>query len=223
MRKKLYCVALSLGLCSFTPIVAQEHTDYSPAKEVISQYFLSYSLPGYVPREAMRCDSCAINENERSVTVYVNEAFCSQPFTPKSVGRIYKDLSRSLPQPFNTYKLTILSGDGRRIEDFIPNMLREGNEDQTRLWGNINYAGAPWVANTSRPFSITRGLNGRHLMINASHGRYYHNGEWRWQRPYILHDGRPLHAVVRFPLPHPDARKRWGCGGDGARARHADV
>ena len=140
---------------------------YSPAKEVISQYFLSYSLPGYVPREAMRCDSCAINENERSVTVYVNEAFCSQPFTPKSVGRIYKDLSRSLPQPFNTYKLSILSGDGRRIEDFIPNMLREGNEDQTRLWGNINYAGAPWVANTSRPFSITRGLNGRHLMINA--------------------------------------------------------
>ena len=186
MRKKLYCVALSLGLCSFTPIVAQEHTGYSPAKEVISQYFLSYSLPGYVPREAMRCDSCAINEKERSVTVYVNEAFCSQPFTPKSVGRIYKDLSRSLPQPFNTYKLSILSGDGRRIEDFIPNMLREGNEDQTRLWGNINYAGAPWVANTSRPFSITRGLNGRHLMINASHGRYYHNGEWRWQRPYIF-------------------------------------
>ena len=164
MRKKLYCVALSLGLCSFTPIVAQEHTGYSPAKEVISQYFLSYSLPGYVPREAMRCDSCAINEKERSVTVYVNEAFCSQPFTPKSVGRIYKDLSRSLPQPFNTYKLSILSGDGRRIEDFIPNMLREGNEDQTRLWGNINYAGAPWVANTSRPFSITRGLNGRTLL-----------------------------------------------------------
>lgn len=185
MRKKLYGIVLSLSLCTFSPILAQEHTDYSAVKEAISQYFHSYHQVGYIPRESMRCDSCSINEAERSVTIYANEPFCSQPFTPKLVNKIYKDISRSLPQPFNTYRLNILSREKRRIEEYIPNALREGDEDQTRLWGDINYNGAPWVVNASRPFSVTRGLNNRHLMINASHGRYY-RGSWMWQRPYIF-------------------------------------
>ena len=186
MKHTLCCIAIAWGFYSFSPTVAQEHTDYSPVHEVISQYFHSYHLAGYAPRESMRCDSCSVNESERSVTVYVNEAFCSQPFTPESVSKIYKDLGRRLPPPFNTYRLNILARDHRRIEDYIPNALREGNEDRTRLWGDINFTGTPWVTNVSRPFGITRGLSGRHLMINASHGRYYRAGEWLWQRPYIF-------------------------------------
>lgn len=186
MKKQIICAALSLSLFSTTTLQAQENTDYGKIDETISQYFHNYKIEGYIPRESMRSDSCLVNEEGHTVTIYVNEAFTSQPFTPKSVSKIYKDLGRTLPPPYNTYTLIILSNKGRRIEDYVPNVLREDNEDRSRLWGDINYTGLPWVANASRPFNITRGLSGRHLMINASHGRYYRGGEWLWQRPYIF-------------------------------------
>ncbi len=52
-------------------------------------------------------------------------------------------------------------------------------------WGEIEYRGAPWVQNVSRPYQVTKGLSGRHLSVTASHGSYYdQNGHrWTWQRP----------------------------------------
>lgn len=52
---------------------------------------------------------------------------------------------------------------------------------------NTDYHGAPWVSRTSRPFTFKRGLDGRHLSVWASHGRYF-DGEkkkWMWQRPFL--------------------------------------
>ena len=46
----------------------------------------------------------------------------------------------------------------------------------------------PWVRNASRPYDIERGLDGKHVTIWASHGRYYDNAEdkWQWQRPALF-------------------------------------
>lgn len=51
-----------------------------------------------------------------------------------------------------------------------------------------DYTGVPWVIRTSYPYTIGRGLAGRHLSVWASHGRYYDNSrdEWRWQRPFLF-------------------------------------
>lgn len=52
-------------------------------------------------------------------------------------------------------------------------------------WDHINYEGAPWVENISKPYKVSKGLNNRHLTVWASHGRYYDNtkDQWIWQRP----------------------------------------
>ncbi|MDE6688983.1 MAG: xanthan lyase, partial [Prevotella sp.] len=52
----------------------------------------------------------------------------------------------------------------------------------------IAQAQQPWVKNISRPYSIDHGLDGRHLSVWASHGRYYDNekGYWKWQRPALF-------------------------------------
>ncbi len=54
-------------------------------------------------------------------------------------------------------------------------------------WKGIDNQEAAWVRNTSRPYSINQGLEGRHLSLWASHGRFYDNSklEWRWQRPAL--------------------------------------
>ena len=64
----------------------------------------------------------------------------------------------------------------------------------------------PWVTNASRPYSIDHGLEGRHLSVWASHGRYYDNdkGTWRWQRPALFCTNEDLFTqtiVVPYLIP----------------------
>ena len=75
-----------------------------------------------------------------------------------------------------------------------------------QTWGNINYEGAPWVDNVSRPYKITRGLHNRHLTVWASHGRYYDGTKdsWEWQRPTLFGTNEDLFTqtiVVPYLIP----------------------
>lgn len=160
-------------------------TGRSALEEAVRKYFSAYQAAGYKPADAMRADSLRIDENARTLTVFANEPFTSQTFTPETVRRIYKELSLRLPQPYNTYRITICGKGGKTIEELIPNILREDGTDRTKLWGDVAYKGDPWVRNMSLPYGITRGLQGRHLFIAASHGRYYRSGGWHWQRPNL--------------------------------------
>lgn len=58
----------------------------------------------------------------------------------------------------------------------------------TGLWGDIDYDGEPWVRNLSAPNTVTDGLQGRHISVWASHGRYYDiaKARWEWQRPKLF-------------------------------------
>lgn len=156
--------------------------------EALKSFFSAYRLPNYNPREVMQMDSFRTDEKERKLYVYANEPFCSQPFTPSLVASIRKSLQMTLPQPYNAYALSILDKNGWEIEELIPNALRKEDEDRSRLWGDIRFNDNPWVANLSRPYAVSNGLEGRHLFIWPSHGRYYKANEdsWTWQRPYLF-------------------------------------
>lgn len=77
---------------------------------------------------------------------------------------------------------------------------------KAQSWGDLNYDGAPWVDNVSRPYKITKGLYNHHLTVWASHGRYYDipTGQWRWQRPTLFGTNEDLFTqtiVVPYLIP----------------------
>jgi len=172
-------------LASWTGLAAQGVSD-AALHEAVRRYFASYRVPGYRPATAMLADSLRADTVQRRLAVYANEAFSAQPLTPQVVKNIHAELSLRLPPPFNTYRLTVYGKDGQPLEALIPNLLREEGEDKSRLWGDTDHQGNPWVENLSRPYRITRGLAGRHLFISPSHGRYYKLGAWHWQRPALF-------------------------------------
>lgn len=53
---------------------------------------------------------------------------------------------------------------------------------------SVDYKGKPWVARTSRPYTAGNGLEGRHISLWSSHGRYFEakKNAWLWQRPYLF-------------------------------------
>lgn len=178
MKTKL----LLLFICCHLHLPAQNEA----LTQAVSNFFARYTTENYKPYNAMAADSLRADSRLHEVRIYANEAFCSQPFTPQCVQAVYQNLQRCLPAPYNSYRITVLNKKGLPIEDLVPNLLRQGAEDPSRLWGKTDYTGNPWVKNTSLPYRIANGLQNRHLFIWASHGRYFKEGQWQWQRPYLF-------------------------------------
>lgn len=73
-------------------------------------------------------------------------------------------------------------------------------------WGDINGDVAPWARNISRAHYAKQGLEGRHISLWASHGRYYdqEKGFWKWQRPNLFGTTEDLFTqtiVVPYLIP----------------------
>lgn len=181
MKKKLF--ALLSALLSLSLQAQNVHDD--GRWQSVHNYFSRYSLPRYVPANRMAADSVTVDSVHQEIRIYANEAFCAQPLTSERVERIYDDLRQVLPQSHRDSRLVVCSPRGTLLEELVPNVFRTEDIDETRLWKKANYDGQPWVKNTSLPYEVTDGLQKRHLFIWPSHGRYYHSGQWLWQRPLL--------------------------------------
>ena len=81
-----------------------------------------------------------------------------------------------------------------------------GNVNAQSYFDDSDYYGLPWVKNMSRPNKIENGLDGRHLAIWASHGRYYSPAQsiWKWQRVNLFGTNEDLFSqtfVVPYLIP----------------------
>lgn len=178
-----------------------------PAKQLknrLGSYFERYQNPSYLNYDKTRIEDIRLHSDTKSIEIVTNEAFLGQPFTTELVKTIYQDVSRLLPAPYNTWQLTILA-KGTAIESLIP-ISQQENPDSLRTWGKMDYRGNPWVTTMSLPYSVTNGLQGRHISLWASHGRYYRNAsdEWTWQRPKLFTTSEDLFTqtiVVPFLIP----------------------
>ena len=148
--------------------------------------------------------SCDIdNENER-IRIVLGGGFQEQHFTPEVVERVYQDIRSFLPAGQKKYDV-VVETDGRAIEDLVPNFFRKGKKDPSRLMGET-YKGEPWVKNISRPYTAIKGLEGNHIALWQSHGRYYRQekDDWYWQRPRLFCTTEDLFSqtfVVPFIIP----------------------
>lgn len=174
----------------------------------IAEYFNNYTsdrcVTKYVALDRRR-NNIILNKKSRELTIYCNDAFYAQPFTPDMVKRVYDDIRALLPLKYKKYKIKVLC-NGKSIDDCIPNIYRKKNIDKSRVWGRVEHDGNPWVKNHSLPYKIKNGLAGRHLVVGQSHGKYYSVGDslWKWQRPYLFCTTEDLFTqsiVVPFLIP----------------------
>ena len=170
----------------------------------LADYFANYTTTSFTSADPIRLTNVEVDAKERIVRLYANAGFAAQPFTPEAVRRILRDVERLMPPPYNTYRITILA-NGTPIEELIPLALSDTTADKRR-WGELEYKGNAWVTPLSRPIEITHGLQGSHLAVWASHGRYYdtNKGLWRWQRPQLYCTSEDIFTqsfVVPFLMP----------------------
>lgn len=185
MKVKIGFIFLMAFLVRIELATAQTSTSNPKVESKLMLYFQRYKYKSQDSHKT-RLTGCEINDSAHTITAVVDEYFSTQEFTPTVVNHIYTKLKGVLPKPYNRYKIKVVT-NGMAIEDLIPNRLTK-YADRGRMWGDIDYEGDPWVRNVSRPFRITHGLNGRHISLWASHGRYFDlkRGKWSWQRPQLF-------------------------------------
>ena len=180
-KKLIYLIAILLGSLTLNASAQSQH---KVVEKRLKEYFRTYESTD-AQIGTCKLVRFQLNPQKRTLTIYANANFGYQPFRTEITQQIYSELRNILPGPVNYYNITILVGD-KSIDDLIPNLYRKVKDD-TRLWGKTSHQGMPWVSNVSLPYRITEGLQGRHLAVTPSHGRYYKNDEqrWKWQRPSL--------------------------------------
>lgn len=151
-------------------------------------YFENYTHEGYYVRKPFSIDSLRVNDTLKEVRIYPKECFYSQLFSDDLLKQIYNGLSQYLPAAYADYKLRLFAKRNQPIEELVPNFLRKDSIDESRRWACDASQTIPWVTATSKPYTVSKGLQNRHLMVWASHGKFYKNkvGRWEWQRPNLF-------------------------------------
>lgn len=182
--KRLFSLLLIASLCpwlNLQPAVAQD-TVVANLRQYISQ-FTNPLFPnlGTITVEDLQTDAL-----QKTVTVVLSDNFIAQPLTPAIVSDLYAQVKGLLPSPLNAYRLSICAA-GTPVEQLIPTALAD-KADTSRVYKRELYKGNPWVTPLSTPYPIKKGLQGRHLGICQSHGKYFSHQkqEWIWQRPRLF-------------------------------------
>lgn len=201
MRRLIFFLTFLLAAMA---LGAQTAKDEAKLAERLNTYFAKYKPKGTRLTQQPRMLGYQLDHQAKTLVITADEFFACQEFTPEITEHIYKKIKGELPKPFRDYQITVET-NGMRIDELIPNRLSQ-NADKSRLWGDIDYDGEPWVKNISIPFKVTHGLQNRHLSLWASHGRFYDvaKGYWRWQRPKLFGTTEDLYTqtiVVPYLIP----------------------
>lgn len=170
---------------------AETATAQTPSQEARMAERLERFFSRYKPKDtglpqAPRMLGYDVDNRKRTLTITADATFAAQDFTKSSAEKIYKDIKKQIPKPYNRYSIRIVA-NGMTI-DMLADDARDESRRKAVSWGKTDYDGEPWVSNMSRPVSITHGLHNRHIALWASHGRYFDNSRctWKWQRPKLF-------------------------------------
>ena len=181
MKRILFLLFYLFIFFPFSILLAQDN-----GIQNLREYFEQYTNPNFPNLKKITVEDIQTDAAAKKMTIVLSDNFIAQPVTPLVVGDLYNEVKRLLPMPFNTYNISIVSA-GSPIEQLIPTSMLD-RADTSRVYKRELFKGNPWVTPMSHPYSIKKGLQGRHLGICHSHGKYFSfdKKEWIWQRPRLF-------------------------------------
>jgi len=121
-----------------------------------------------------------------SIIIVANDRLGYIPLRENNVKRIYNAINKILAHKYPGYSIACFV-ENKKIEDLIPNFYRKDSIDAQKQF-SVSLLPRPLVTNVSRPYRIENGLEGRHIVLWPSHGKYYDQKQnrWVWQRARVL-------------------------------------
>ena len=209
MRK--YTSALLILFLSFFQLEAQStsrevRNAFRAAADSVTAYFHGKSECV----TTLNVDRVVIEKNGR-MNVYFSKYLGEFAFHEGDVDSVYYIVKQNFPTKYTSYKDNFrLYCVKTPIEDYTTygSNYNGTNGKSSRFSSGNRFAREenPLTLNSSKPYTPTSGLNGRHIALWQSHGRYYNQKEkrWEWQRPRLFETVEDLFTqsyVLPFLVP----------------------
>ncbi len=145
----------------------------------------------------IRVDSVTISG--KNLNIFFNSPLSDYPIREESLNHI-RDLIRvNIPHEFSSFGISIISNNSY-LEELIPPIYGNNSSSVSRkavrvAKREIERADV-LVTNNSKAYSVSEGLQGRHLAVWQSHGYYYEQKllRWEWQRARIFQTVEDLYT-----------------------------
>ncbi len=187
---------LSAGCVSLPELRRESIEEFRSA---VREKTVGFPVPQGARVDTVRADSAAA-----TLTVSLSREFSAEPFRPASVRAIYREAEGFLGKRFEGYRI-VVETRRRPIETLVPNYYRGDTVavDSSRLPLRGAPRPVPVVENLSRPFSPSRGLKEKNIVLWHSHGWYFNVKEnrWEWQRPRLFQTVEDL-VPMSFTIPY---------------------
>ncbi|MBO4965765.1 MAG: xanthan lyase [Muribaculaceae bacterium] len=142
----------------------------------------------------LRVNSVIFNDARRSTEVKLNENFTYLPISQQLINNMNGAVKRAVPDSVRNYKISLTVGKHNlsyytKKIDKLPEKYRN-NE--------------PFVVSTDPYARPSKGMENDVVAMWHSHGRYFKNGGWAWQRPLLfetLEDIYTMSYILPYVVP----------------------
>lgn len=144
---------------------------------------------------------------KKRIEIHLSQNLAAYPIRDNDVETIYGIATRLLPSEYQKVDLKLFSCS-TLLEDlssaFYSGRKLKYTSDKSSY--SAKKPSGTWVKNTSKPYEIEKGLQGRHIALWQSHGFYYEQKllRWEWQRARIFQTVEDLYTqsyVLPFLVP----------------------
>lgn len=156
---------------------------------------MSDSLTTYLRKKTTISVSSRIRVQDATVEkkglkVILSEGISDYPIRDEEIAAIYSIVNELLPEEYASYRGKITVYAGKEPVEKLKSNYYSANRSNVPVKEHAKYVAkgrknlVPLVKNESKPYSVTKGLQDRHIAMWQSHGWYYEPTlkRWEWQR-----------------------------------------
>lgn len=148
-------------------------------------------IPEHKNPGGLRVNSVKPDHSQKSVRIGLNENFTYMPISKELIDSLSALVTLSLPDSLSNYRISLNVGNKSLAYyihkvDKLPEQFRKNP-------GFVEEVHPMVVAN--------KGMDNDIIAIWHSHGRYYKNGAWQWQRPVLFETAEDVYTMS-YVLPY---------------------
>ncbi len=217
MKRYFWLVLVNLlilsGCAAFMPQI-KEYPSYVDSKsrfekklyrKVQNYLFKLKTAPAPLVSPWTNLDSIAVKKQEKEIEIYLSREFAYTPWRPGSIQRFETGWKSFGGNPYKGHDVKFFV-HGLPIPDMVPNHYQRKSDYDKRRMPAERMSVKPLITPLDQPYSISHGLQNRHIALWQSHGWYYEQKlrRWEWQRARvfeIVEDLYPMAYILDFLAP----------------------
>lgn len=194
--------------CLFICLASATHSlwanNATEAKKNLQEWVENYQQK-HPEKGTFEIQKTIISSKYKTISIHLNSTFSYLFWRKENIYQLQEEIKNILPSCYKNFELKFYA-ENKELSSYIPNYYLPQNEANKQKFPSVKRTFQPLVKNTSKPYTLTKSLEGHNIALWAGHGRYYNQKEdrWMWQRAKLfttIEDKLTTFLTLRFLLP----------------------